>query len=130
MTMTTTTTTTMTKNQNSRPVAGWTKQVASFATSFAFFGLAGFLQSQAVATVESTAAAEQPIVAAETVVATAQVAQIAQPELLGPVQPITEASLQATEPAPTVEVAPAPVVATPAPVQAEPVAVDTHTAAS
>jgi len=120
----------MTKNQNSRPVAGWTKQVASFATSFAFFGLAGFLQSQAVATVESTAAAEQPIVAAETVVATAQVAQIAQPELLGPVQPITEASLQATEPAPTVEVAPVPVVATPAPVQAEPVAVDTHTAAS
>ncbi len=120
----------MTKNQNSRPVAGWTKQVASFATSFAFFGLAGFLQSQAAATFEQTAAPAQPTVAAEAVVATAQVAQISQPELLGPVQPISEASLQASEPAPTVEVAPAPVVATPAPVQAEPVAVDTHTAAS
>ena len=120
----------MTKNQNSRPVAGWTKQVASFATSFAFFGLAGFLQSQAVATVEPIAAPAQPTVATETVVATAQVAQVAQPELLGPVQPISEASLQASEAAPAVEVAPAPVVATPAPVQAEPVAVDTHTAAS
>ena len=130
MTTITMTTTTMTKNQNSRPVAGWTKQVASFATSFAFFGLAGFLQAQAVATVEPTAAPAQPTVAAETAVAAAQVAQITQPELLGPVQPISETSLQATEPAPTAEVAPAPVVATPAPVQAEPVAVDTHTAAS
>jgi hypothetical protein len=120
----------MTKNQSSRPVAGWTKQVASFATSFAFFGLAGFLQSNAMAVTEQAAASAEPSVAVETVSTTTQVAQITQPELLGPVQPISDAAVQVDQEVAAVEVAPAPVVATPAPVQAEPVAVDTHTAAS
>ena len=121
---------TMTKKQSARPVAGWTKQVASFATSFAFFGLAGFLQSNAMVVTEETAApAEVPLVV-ESVSTTAHVAQVTQPELLGPVQPISETAVQVDQAVAAVEVAPAPVVATPAPVQAEPVPVDTHTSAS
>jgi hypothetical protein len=119
-----------TKEKAPRPVAGWTKQVASFATSFAFFGLAGFLQSQAAPSSEPVAAPIQPAVTAEPVIASAQGDHVAQTELLGPVQPISETPAAAPETEVTQEVAPAPVVSTPAPAQSEPAPVDGHTAAS
>jgi hypothetical protein len=124
----------MTKNQKSGPVAGWTKQLISFGTSFAFFGIAGLLQTQAVS--EQAAAAEQAAAVAAAQAAATQAAVAVAPEpltkdMLGPVQPISE-----TNPAPVeqmvVESAPAPAPA-PAPAAAPapaPAPVDGHTSAS
>jgi hypothetical protein len=127
--------TTMTTTKPNRPVGTWTKQIASFATSFAFFGLAGFLQVQAANEAAQAQALEEAAAQAEAAALVAaqeatQVVQVNQPELLGPVQPLTEEDIQAAQVAAAEPVAPAPVVASPAPVQAEPVPVDTHTAGS
>ena len=120
---------TMTKNQKSGPVAGWTKQLISFGTSFAFFGIAGLLQTQA-------AAAEQAAAVAAAQAAATQAAVVVAPEpstndLLGPVQPISESNPAPAEQV-VVESAPAPAPA-PAPAAAPapaPAPVDGHTSAS
>jgi DMSO/TMAO reductase YedYZ molybdopterin-dependent catalytic subunit len=121
--MTTTMTTTMTtKPQVVRPVANWTKQIVSFGTSFAFFGLAGLLQTQAQAAQQAAAEEAAALAAAQATATQAAVVVVPDPaetELLGPVQPVSDTN---PIPAQTTVVEPAPAPA-PAPV-------DGHTSAS
>ena len=114
-TMTTmmTTMTTMTKpQQTARPVGSWTKQVVSFGTSFAFFGLAGFLQHGAFAEAAVAGATVSEPVAitsdVEMAAAGTQVAVDQHPVLLGPVQPLDPSLAVVSQPEPIVEVTPAP----------------------
>ena len=142
-TMTTMMKTTMTKSSTPRPVASWTKQIVSFGTSFAFFGLAGFLQTSAQAANEAKAAeaalaesqqfqTNTPPSQAEAAVLPAAAAENS--DWLGPVALLPEANSaaqpieQAPAPAPAPAAAPAP-APEPAPVVEE-VPVDGHTGGS
>ena len=122
----------MTKPKTARPVANWTKQIVSFGTSFAFFGLAGLLQTQAQAAQQAAAEEAAALAAAQAAATQAAVVvapEPAEPELLGPVQPVSEANAVPAQTA-VVEPAPAPAVASaPAPAPA-PAPVDGHTSAS
>ncbi len=126
-----------TKNTPVRPVGAMTKQVVSFGASFAFFGLAGFLQNGAFFDTETATAAPIEVspaadisdtgndVAPDAVEAVAS--ENATVQWLGPVQPLpAEAPAStgdlvspapASTPAPTPAPAPAP-AATPAPAPA------------
>lgn len=139
-----------TKKSPARPVGSMTKQIVSFGASFAFFGLAGFLQNGAFFDTDTAIAAPSEEIPAADVVdtdngaASAGVEVVASEEAtvqwLGPVQPLPAeapapavdavASAPAPEPAPAVAPAPAPAPAPePAPAPAE-VAVDAHTGGS
>jgi len=118
-----------TKNAPVRPVGSMTKQIVSFGASFAFFGLAGFLQNGAFFETETATAApteassgadisdavNDVVPDGEEVVAS----ENATVEWLGPVQPLpAEAqapAVDAVDPTPAPEPAPA---AAPAPAPA------------
>ena len=137
MTMTTTMMTTKpSKTSAPRPTAAWSKQVISFGASFAFFGLAGFLQNGAffessVASAAELESVDAPVASAEptvqTVVTAGEKSTLdSQAEWLGPVQLLPTVPAEDAAPAPAPAPAPA---AAPAPAPA-PVEVDGHTGGS
>ena len=130
----------MTRSDQPRPVGSWTKQIVSFGTSFAFFGLAGFLQNGALLESESAVAAEVDVATESQIPVSdlpqeelnaAVVSSTPEPEQwLGPVPAPVALEEEPLAPAANPEPAPAPApVPAPAPAP-EPVAVDGHTGGS
>lgn len=96
-----------------RATASWTKQIISFSTSFAFFGLAGVLQSAFVSEQE-TVAQQDDVVVTEEVTAPVESSAVGSEPLPGPLQPISEDQAGAFESAESEAIASPTVVSTPA----------------